>query len=221
MSLICSQNPCIIGRCNSNLASNDPVSLYLKQKIIQNQVRAKSSLYTMALGGLNIYQPPSKDSSFHGVNWKQFSDRAVPHIQTAYVPSIKSTRHSYTWLRPGSLSPGGIGVDQKHGSYDRYLGRLKGKSSLRRGVVVPPDYGVFNPAFPEYGGKSFKTNLVSGYDCPEDCLSQDTLLYKTYQQTVFQKIVVENQQEYVLSEKEYLEKLYSGCNGCDISVSIS
>jgi len=176
------QNSCIIGLCNSNLASNDPVSLYLKQKIIQNQVRTSSSLYTMALGGLTIYQPPSKDTIFNGVNWKQFSDRAIPHIQNAYISSSKSTRHSYTWLRPGSLSPGGVGVDQKFGSYARRLGQLKGKNSLRRGIVNPPDYAPFNQAFPVYGGKSFKTNLVSGYNCP-DCY--DNSIIYTHQQPVF------------------------------------
>jgi hypothetical protein len=35
-------------------------------------------------------------------------------------------------MRPGSMSAGGSkGVDMKHGSYDRYLARLKGKSVLR------------------------------------------------------------------------------------------
>ena len=29
------------------------------------------------------------------------------------------------------MRPGGVGVDIKHGSYDRYLARLKGKGPLR------------------------------------------------------------------------------------------
>jgi hypothetical protein len=40
---------------------------------------------------------------------------------------------------------------------------------MRRGVV-PPNFGKpisFNPAFPVYGGKTMKTNIVdSGCDCP-------------------------------------------------------
>lgn len=213
------KNSCKLGRCNSNLASNDPVSLYLKQKIIQKQVRVPSSLYTMALGGLTVYQSPSKDTYFHGVNWRQFSDRAIPHIQTAYIPSVKSTRHSYTRLRPGSLSPGGVGVDQKHGSYARRLGQLKGKSALKRGVIVPPDYLPFNCAFPVYGGKSFKTNLVSGYDCPDNCSSQDALIYNTHQLPVFSDFSVEYKLNDILTGSCYTEQIYSECDGCGIIIS--
>ena len=50
----------------------------------------------------------------------------------AVVPSRgNSTKKSITRLRPGSLKPGGFGVDIKHGSYDRYLARLKGKKPLK------------------------------------------------------------------------------------------
>ena len=85
-------------------------------------------------------------------------------------------RHtSVTSSRPGCQTPGGKGVDIKHNSYDRYLNRLKGKGPLRRGVV-PPNFGrpiPFNPAFPIYGGKTTKTNLVSGCDCPTDLTNQN------------------------------------------------
>jgi hypothetical protein len=85
-------------------------------------------------------------------------------------------------LRPGALSPGGSGVDIKHNSYERYLNRLKGRAPVRRGVI-PPDYGVpyipFNQAFPVYGGKTIKTSIVSGCDCPiADTTIVDTKLYQ-------------------------------------------
>jgi hypothetical protein len=67
------------------------------------------------------------------------------------------------------MNPGGVGVDIKHNSYHRYLNRLKGKGPLRRGVI-PPYYGVpipFNRAFPVYGGKTVKTDIVTGCDCPD------------------------------------------------------
>jgi hypothetical protein len=60
------------------------------------------------------------------------------------------------------MSPGGVGVDIKHNSYDRYLNKIKGKAPLRRGVI-PPNYGAqipFNRAFPVYGGKTFKTSII-------------------------------------------------------------
>ncbi len=62
----------------------------------------------------------------------QMSDRAVAGIVHTNVPShASSTRHSITRMRPGSTSAPGAGVDVKHGSYDRYLARLKGRSVLR------------------------------------------------------------------------------------------
>tara|TARA_B100000927_G_C16450696_1_gene463696 strand:+ start:706 stop:1017 length:312 start_codon:yes stop_codon:yes gene_type:complete len=36
-----------------------------------------------------------------------------------------STKRTKTSLRPGALAPGGVGVDVKHNSYDRYLARKK------------------------------------------------------------------------------------------------
>jgi hypothetical protein len=73
-----------------------------------------------------------------------------------------------TSSRPGCQTPGGVGCDIKHNSYDRYLNRLKAKGPLRRGYV-PPGFGApipFNPAFPIYGGKTVKTNIINGCDCP-------------------------------------------------------
>jgi len=56
------------------------------------------------------------------------SDRVVLSIAKASVPtrgnSLKST---ITSLRPGALTPGGVGVDVKHGSYSRYLALKKGR----------------------------------------------------------------------------------------------
>jgi len=102
------------------------------------------------------------------------SDRPVPSVQRASIPTGFATamnrRHtSVTSSKPGSQTPGGKGCDIKHNSYDRYLNRLKGKGPMRRGVV-PENFGKpipFNPAFPIYGGKTMKTNIVdAGCDCP-------------------------------------------------------
>ena len=101
------------------------------------------------------------------------SDRPVPSVQRVTVPtgtnnSLNRRHTSVTSSKPGSQTPGGKGCDIKHNSYDRYLNRLKGKGPLRRGVV-PPTFGApipFNPAFPIYGGKTVKTNIVTGCDCP-------------------------------------------------------
>ena len=165
--------------------SNSMWSIYQRQKIIQKTVRIPSSLYTMNLGGLSVYQHPEK--KYQEVNWNQMSDRKEPHIQKPTVPSQRSTKHSYTWNRPGSLSPGGKGVDIKHNSYVRYLNRLKGKGPLRRGVFPTTDFTkiAFNPTFPVYGGKTFKTSIVNNCNCP---FGKEDIPFSSNQQNIFDVI---------------------------------
>jgi hypothetical protein len=102
------------------------------------------------------------------------SDRDRPHEQKANASGSgyrgSSTKHTITRLRPGALSPGGKGVDIKHNSYDRYLGKLKSAKALRQQAVPKniadlANIAVFNPAFPIYGGKVMKTGIVSGCNC--------------------------------------------------------
>jgi hypothetical protein len=157
--------------CDTNLTSNTPANQYQILKLIQNTVRVPSSIYTSNLGPLNAYKQPT--TATYGVCWNQMSDRPVPSVQRATVPtgtnnSLNSRHHSVTSSKPGSQTPGGAGCDIKHNSYDRYLNRLKGKGPLRRGQI-PATFGVpipFNPAFPVYGGKTTKTNIVNGCNCP-------------------------------------------------------
>lgn len=160
---------CRSGQCDRNLTGMSPFDQYQRQKLIQNTVRVPSSIYTMNLGGLAVYQRPNPT---YGVNWNQMSDRKDPHEQRANAsgtnPGGNSTKHTITRLRPGALSPGGKGLDIKHNSYARYLARIKGKGPLRQ-QAVPPYFGLpipFNPAFPVYGGKVFKTGIVAGCNCP-------------------------------------------------------
>lgn len=148
---------------------------YQNLKIIQNTVRVPSSLYTMNLGALSVYQNANKAP--YKVNWNQMSDRVVRHYQTNSSTSQgsfyhgSSTRHTQPGMRPGSTTPGGYGVDIKHNSYHRYLSRIKGKGPVRRGPI-PPGFGnpiPFTCAAPIYGGKTMKTSIVSGCNCPTDC----------------------------------------------------
>jgi len=202
---------------NTNLNSNSPATQYQNQKLIQNTVRIYASLYTANLGPLNAYTPPSYGKYVNtgtvqtpngpkqsyqfvggrGVCWNQMSDRPVPSVQRVTIPTGKNnslnTRHySVTSSKPGSQTPGGAGCDIKHNSYDRYLNRLKGKGPMRRGAV-PPNYGKpipFNPAFPVFGAKTVKTNIVAGCGCPiytsnstlvtpAQQLASETLLYNS------------------------------------------
>jgi hypothetical protein len=217
--------------CNHNLASNDPASQYQRQKLIQKTVRVQSSLYTMNLAGLSGYQKPlpkyqlleQAGTPYYappGVNWNQMSDRAIPANQVTKVASgssyhSSSTKHSITRDRPGAMSPGGIGVDIKHNSYERRLLRLKGKSVLRRGVI-PPNYGApipFNKAYPVYGGKVIKTGIINNCDCPNitDNLAADTLIYgsksSAIQDTIFSITYKFNIGDYVWAKKDVLNSI--------------
>ena len=160
-------------KCNTNLTGNTPADQYQKLKLIQNTVRVPSSLYTSNLGPLTAYQQHTLPTK---VCWNQMSDRAVPSVQKATVPtgignSLNRRHSSVTSSKPGGQTPGGIGCDIKHNSYDRYLNRLKGKRPLKRGVILPT-FGLpiyFNPAFPIYGGKTTKTSIVSGCNTVANC----------------------------------------------------
>ena len=130
-------------------------------KRIENTVRVPSSEYTMNKSALNVYTPPK--SQFAYVNWNQMSDRAVPGVTRSVVPSHgNSTRTSLTRMRPGSTSAPGKGVDMKHGSYDRYLARLKGKSVIRTSP---------NPNSAQVGNnaKFIKWGIAYSENCINNC----------------------------------------------------
>jgi hypothetical protein len=184
----------------------DPATQYQRQKIIQKTVRVYASLYTMNLGALSSYQRPlnrfvkveQAGTSYFApprVYWNQMSDRAIPSVQTAVtspgsIYRAASTRRTIVRDRPGALSPGGIGVDIKHNSYDRYLKKLKGIGPLRRGTI-PPDYGVPYPfirAYPIYGGKVLKTGIVNTCNCPEEILG-DKYIYENANNGIQDKIL--------------------------------
>ena len=134
------------GCSNAYCQTCDPSGSYLdiNQKRIWNTVRVPASEYVMNLASLSVYQAPipfNIDPKYSNVNWNQMSDRALPAnlniSKITVVPSHgNSTRSSITRDRPGSMRPGGKGVDIKHGSYARYLARLKGKGPLRTQQVT-------------------------------------------------------------------------------------
>ena len=131
-------------------------------KIIENTVRVPSSEYTMNKSALNVYIPPyvNPTNSLYGVNWNQMSDRAVPSVLKTNVPSHgNSTRSSLTRMRPGSTCAAGKGVDIKHGSYHRYLARLKGKSVLR--TSAPATFPNVQPT----NQKSIKWGIAYSNSC--------------------------------------------------------
>jgi len=168
---LCDNLNCSYKACDPLLTCNDSTTkdqlLYQRLKHIQNTVGVYSSLYLSNKASLSAYVKPTKVT--HNVCWNQMSDRPVPSVQRSSIPtgsnnSLNRKHTSVTSSKPGNQTPGGVGCDIKHNSYDRYLNRIKGRAPLRRGVI-PPNFGktiIFNPAFPIYGGKTTKTNIVAG-----------------------------------------------------------
>lgn len=196
--------------CDTNLSGNSPADQYQKLKLIQNTVRVYSSLYTMNLAGLTAYSKPT--AATYGVCWNQMSDRPFPSVQKATVPtgfnhSLNNRHHSVTSSRPGGQTPGGIGCDIKHNSYDRYLNRLKGKGPLRLGVI-PPVFGEpfipFNRAYPVYGGKTIKTSIVNDCYCPQSDNIKKEIIARLYVRRI--PTVDEVQPGYYVNEKVYAIK---------------
>jgi len=138
-------------RCNG-CSGGGASSADAVQRRIQNTVRVSQSEYLENLAGLNVYAKPVAKYGF--VNWNQGSDRAEPGRVVRNVPShgANSTKTSVTRMRPGSCSAAGQGVDIKHGSYARYLARIKGRGPYRtQSVPVAPvegnktkKYGICN-----------------------------------------------------------------------------
>lgn len=151
-----------------------PAEQFQKLKLIQNTVRIDASQYIYNLGPLTVYKSPINNPSqgLYGVNWNQMSDRPIASVQKQTIPtgvySAMNKKHtSVTSSKPGSQTPGGVGCDIKHNSYDRYLNRLKGKNALRR-QQLPSTFGnntQFNCANPIYGGKVIKTNVINSCIC--------------------------------------------------------
>lgn len=160
--------------CNISNTHRNPVINYQNQQRIWNTVRVKSSLYLMNKGALSGYEPTKSQQ----VNWNQMSDRLYPHIQYAIPSRGNSTKRTLTSMRPGACSPGGIGCDVKHDSYDRYLDRIKGRV-LKKGYISPGITQLiacggtppFDPSRPMYGGKYYNTQIIPSCKCPGDALA--------------------------------------------------
>ena len=93
---------------------------------------------------------PRKGSMTWGTpnNLRNRSDRVNPHsVANNNVPTRgNSVRSSVTANKPGSMVPGGRGVDVKHDSYARYLGKLKASNivSNKNGPFDKPESAVGN-----------------------------------------------------------------------------
>lgn len=212
--------------CDTNLTGSSPADQYQRLKIIQNTVRVPSSLYTMNLGALSAYKQATPAT--YGVCWNQQSDRPVPSVALATVPSGSTSMavssrlgfgnygyagrsYTQTCSRPGGQTPGGVGCDIKHNSYARRLNRLKAKGPLKQ-QGAPVSFGEavpFNLAYPIYGGKTMKTGIIAGCDCNESLASKQAIFTGTGTYNELYSTVT-----LTLSVGEYVYALYPGVKTC-------
>jgi len=117
------------------------------QKLIQNQVKVPASQYTNTLAALSIN---NENLSNNNKSWHNASDRQHPH--GLKNPSNKT-----------SINPN-FGVDIKHNSYDRYLGRKKSQYLKTEPEATPL-------LIPSMGNKTRKFGVVynNNKNCPETC----------------------------------------------------
>ena len=143
-----------VTRCTGNCLTNS----ITEQKQIWNQVRVPSSLYMMNKAsfiiGSNRLTTANNTNNIR--NGNQSSDQNTFAIQNHPNPtrgnSLKST---LTSLKPGACAPGGTGVDIKHNSYARYLGRKKAGNLKTQATTT---------LIPKYGNKTNMNGLVMGTD---------------------------------------------------------
>lgn len=133
----CNNQPSGCRTCVGDYETVHQANGVITQKRIWKTVRVPQSLYTMNLACQSVIGTQQNQS----VQWNQMSDRVIPSIQTAYVPTRgNSLRTTKTAHRPGASGPAGVGVDVKHDSYARYLARKKGKhlrTNLSTSSIMP------------------------------------------------------------------------------------
>jgi hypothetical protein len=167
-----------------NLCLKKEEKLRQREKQIQNQVGVESSqmmdVKSAFTIGEDLMKKPRTYSKFENVlpnyPFRNLSDRSVGSNSAIKfhnnVPTRgSSTVSSVTSNKPGSSAPGGIGVDVKHGSYARYLGKLKAsniQSDETTQPYTPPTIkaGRLRPAV---NNKSYRFSIINTKNCK--CLS--------------------------------------------------
>ena len=152
--------------------NNTPAAAYQRNQIIDRTVRLPASMFTMNLGSLSASVQKT---------WHPQSDRAAPSRQMY---------HTTASSRPGGQSPGGVGCDVKHGSYDRYLNRLKA-GHLKRGPTIVSGcacdktnvYFDPNPIVPPVDVPYTKSYIV------------EEIVYRLFEGVYYQAIIIANNED--------------------------
>lgn len=100
---------------------------YSCRKIGNKVTTISSSENLLKKSSLTVFSGSRDFKLFPSGTWNQSSDRINKHSNLLIVPrGGNSTKKTLLGIKPGSQSPGGLGVDIKHNSYSRYLNRKKG-----------------------------------------------------------------------------------------------
>ena len=139
----CSGNNIIIQQLPPPICGTCPLKLNSIPRSPYRSMETPMSVYMANLSSLYVYQKPTV--LYQNVNWNQSSDRAIPHSQPTNVQrNSSSLRGTRTSSKPGSMVPGGVGVDIKHNSFNRYNLRLRGailkKPQLPTTIIKFPSY---------------------------------------------------------------------------------
>ena len=165
------------GTCETCKSYCFPDHLIQTEKQIQNQVGVSESQMidvksAFAIGSQLMQFPRNYNRYINNYPHRNLSDRtnASNSAINFYnnVPTRgSSTRSSITSNKPGSMVPGGKGVDVKHDSYARYLGKLKASNiyfneNKQHPNYIPPTGSRLRPAV---NNKSYGFSIISVKKC--------------------------------------------------------
>ena len=138
------------------------------EKEIQNQVGVSNSQMLDVKKSITI----GSDYLNNPINsqlypFKNMSDRRMAHFtKNNNVPTRgNSLRSSVTSNRPGSMAPGGKGVDIKHGSYARYLGKLKSKNIISDEIQQTVNSSSASRTHSVTNNKQYRFSIINTCNC--------------------------------------------------------
>ena len=177
---------CSGGNCPKNSLNKKNIQAQIQNQVGVSESQKMDVKNSITITG-DIYNNspvnPGKGSMTWGnpYNLRNMSDRINPHsVTNNNVPTRGNSLHSsVTANKPGSMVPGGRGVDVKHGSYARYLGKLKASNivSNKNGPFDTSDVngsvkqlarentGIGSRLRPAMNNKQYRFTIIHANNC--------------------------------------------------------
>ena len=146
----------------------NPINKKNIEKQIQNQVGVSESQMIDVKSAITIGSDYlALPANLTNYPFKNMSDRRNAHFTlNNNVPTRgNSVRSSVTSNKPGSMAPGGKGVDVKHGSYARYLGKLKSKNIISNENMESVSYIEGARIRPAMNNKQYRFSIINTTNC--------------------------------------------------------